>query len=300
MSKINSTLGAWAALFAGIVFGLNSNIVKSANNWGLTTLDLLIYQFGFAVIYFIGKYLLINNRKNKSLPLTILYKNPYNWIAGLTTVLTGLLYYSSIQLTDPSIGSLGLFQYPWILFLLGIVINKEKVNGKHISAIVLLLIGTLLLIDGTVGYITLPGILYGFGAGISFAGYLFSLQKINDHPFTKAFIFIIATIIVLIFCLSQYRYLHLFSIKALSFGLLTAILGQILTFELLSYAAKNVSSVIMATFTTVELPVAMLLSWFIWGPYPNFTRICGLATMLIAIIWLKYDQSNTVVKYSNE
>ncbi|MGE7625351.1 DMT family transporter [Viridibacillus sp. NPDC096237] len=294
MIKVNSKTGTWAALVGGIVFGVNSNVVKVANNVGLTTLDLLIYQFGFAILYFICRFLFANKKNRISQPYILLVKNPYNWIAGITTVLTGLFYYNSIQLTDPSIASLGLFQYPWILFLFGILFNKERVVGKHIVAIILLWLGTTLLIGGTLAHVTVPGLLYGFAAGISFATNLFSLQKITDHPFTKVFVFFIATILVLVFCLGQYEKLHLFTVDALSFGLITAILGQILAFELLSYAAKNVSSILMATLTTTELPVAMLLTWFIWGPIPNFMRISGLAIMVMAILWLKFEQSRPV------
>ncbi|WP_146552695.1 DMT family transporter [Rummeliibacillus sp. SL167] len=294
MSRLNSTIGAWAALIAGTVFGINSNVVKVANNTGLKTMDLLIYQFGFAIIYFIGRFLIVNKGINTKISYMALVKNPYNWIAGVTTVLTGLLYYSSIQVTDPSIASLGLFQYPWLLFLMGVLINKEQVKSKQILAIILLWMGTLLLIGGTLNHITLPGLLFGFGAGISFATNLFSLQKITDHPFIKVFIFLIATTIALVFCFGYFEELNLFTGEALKFGFITAILGQIASFELLSYAAKNVSSVTMATLTTTELPVAMLLTWFIWGPFPNFVRISGLAIMVISILWLTFEQSRTV------
>ncbi|ADC51504.1 drug/metabolite transporter (DMT) superfamily protein [Alkalihalophilus pseudofirmus OF4] len=300
MSNKNVKAGAWAALIAGVVFGVNSNIVKVANNTGLTTLDLLIYQFGFAILYFFIRYLFVN-KKHNDLPSRVLIMNPFNWIAGITTVLTGLFYYNSIQLTDPSIASLGLFQYPWILFLFGIVFAKEKVVHKHIIAILCLWLGTILLIGGTLENMTLAGMLYGIAAGVSFATYLFSLQKITNHSFTKVFIFLIAAIIVLFFCLGQYDQLNLFTFDALLFGVVTAILGQILVFELLSYAAKNVSSVLMATLTTTELPVAMLLTWFIWGPMPNFIRITGLSIMVTAILWLKFEQSKpTTVSLKKE
>lgn len=295
MHTVNPALGAWAALIAGIVFGVNSNVVKVANNMGLTTLDLLAYQFVFAMIYFIGRFLFINNQKSNTQSYMPLIKNPYNWIAGITMVSTGLFYYSAIQITDPSIASLGLFQYPWILFLFGVLFNKERVAVKHIVAIVLLWIGTLLLIGGTLGHVTVLGLFFGFVAGISFATNLFSLQKITNYPFTRVFIFLIATAIALVFCLAQYEKLRLFTTSAVSFGFITAILGQIIAFELLSYAAKNVSTVIMATLTTSELPVAMLLTWLIWGPFPNVVRILGLIIMVIAILWLKFEQSRSII-----
>lgn len=294
MSRLNLISGGWAALIAGTVFGINSNVVKIANNTGLTTLDLLIYQFGFAIVYFVGRFFIVNKGVSTKHPYISIIKNPYNWIAGVTTVLTGLLYYSSIQQTDPSIASLGLFQYPWILFLMGVFINKEQVTGKHILAIILLWMGTILLIGGSLANVTLPGLLLAFAAGISFATNMFSLQKITNHAFVKVFIFLIATFIALVFCIGQYRELNLFTIDALEFGFITAILGQIVTFELLSYAAKNVSSVTMATLTTTELPVAMILTWIIWGPFPNTISALGLVVMVTAILWLTFEQSRTV------
>lgn len=111
----------------------------------------------------------------------------------------------------------------------------------------------------------------------------------------KVFSFLITTVITLVFCLGQFRELNIFTIDALRFGLITAILGQIASFELLSYAAKKVSSVTMDTLTTTELPVAMLLTWLIWGPFPNVVRVSILTIMVIAILCLTFEQSRFVV-----
>ena len=296
MNKINN-LGATVALLSGSIYGVNSIIVKMAHNKGVTTFDLLIYQFTFAILWFGGRYLI---SKNKTDNTPVIHKaiiaNPYNWIAGITTVLTGLFYYSSIQLTDPSVASLGLFQYPWILFLIGILVNKEKVILKNVLAVILIWIGTILLISTTTENITMVGIIYGVAAGASFATYLFSLQKISEHPITKVFIILIATIIAGVFCIFEMDQLSIFTKNAFIYGLIAAILGQILTFELMSYAAKKVSSVLMGTLTTTELPVAMILTWVIWGPIPNTIKIIGLLLMLFSILWLKYEQSKEEIK----
>jgi drug/metabolite transporter (DMT)-like permease len=298
MNKINN-LGATVALLSGSIYGVNSIIVKMAHNKGVTTFDLLIYQFAFAILWFGGRYLI---SKNKTDNTPVIHKaiiaNPYNWIAGITTVLTGLFYYSSIQLTDPSVASLGLFQYPWILFLIGILVNKEKVILKNVLAVILIWIGTILLISTTTENITMVGIIYGVAAGASFATYLFSLQKISEHPITKVFIVLIATIIAGVFCIFEMDQLSIFTKNAFIYGLIAAILGQILTFELMSYAAKKVSSVLMGTLTTTELPVAMILTWVIWGPIPNTIKIIGLLLMLFSILWLKYEQSKEEIKSS--
>ena len=46
----------------------------------------------------------------------------------------------------------------------------------------------------------------------------------------------------------------------------------------------------MATLTTIELPVAMIISWILWGPLPNFMKILGLIITLVSIIWLVYEE----------
>ena len=54
--------------------------------------------------------------------------------------------------------------------------------------------------------------------------------------------------------------------------------------------STKVSSISMATLTTIELPVAMIISWILWGPLPNFMKILGLIITLVSIIWLVYEE----------
>lgn len=295
-----SNLGASLALLAGSVYGFNSIIVKMAHNTGITTFDLLFYQFGFAILWFGGRYLVTIKSsyefKKPNGSLKVVFSNPYNWLGAITTVLTGLFYYSSIQLTDPSIASLGLFQYPWILFILGIIFNKDSIIVKNVLAIILLWVGTIMLIGSSTSNISLMGLIYGVAAGTSFAIYLFSLQKISNHPATKIFIIIIATIIASMFCLYNIEEISIFSKNALIYGFIAALLGQILTFELTVYAAKKIPSTILGALTTTELPVAMVLTWIIWGPSPTIFKLFGLIIMLFAILWLKYDPSQNKIR----
>lgn len=56
------------------------------------------------------------------------------------------------------------------------------------------------------------------------------------------------------------------------------------------FSTKRVSSISMATLTTIELPVAMIISWILWGPLPNFMKILGLIITLVSIICLVYEE----------
>lgn len=197
MSNKPSVIGGIAALFVGITFGFNSNIVKMANVNGVETINIILYQLVIGLVYFIIRYL-VSNPTYKSFTPNI-FKNPFNYIAGITTALTGICYYSSIKLTNPSIASLGLFQFPWILFLLGVFFNKERFNYKHILSIIMLWIGSFILIGANMTQISFIGCLWGLFAGVSFATNMFTLPKTTNHGFIKVYIFAIAVITAL-FC----------------------------------------------------------------------------------------------------
>ncbi|MDT0714512.1 DMT family transporter [Staphylococcus epidermidis] len=288
MSKNLSVIGGTAALLVGILFGFNSNIVKMANVNGVETINIILYQLVIGLVYFLIRYL-ISNSTHKNFTSNI-FKNPFNYIAGITTALTGICYYSSIKLTNPSIASLGLFQFPWILFLLGVIFNKEKFNYKHILSIILLWIGSFILIGANITQISFLGCLWGLFAGVSFATNMFTLPKTTNHEFIKVYILAIAVITALFCSVFYIKEISLLKTNVIFYGTIIAILGQIITFELLMFSTKRVSSISMATLTTIELPVAMIVSWVLWGPLPNFMKILGLIITLVSIIWLVYEE----------
>ncbi|WP_246117220.1 EamA family transporter [Shouchella miscanthi] len=148
----------------------------------------------------------------------------------------------------------------------------------------------MLLVSASLQEITFLGSLTGILAGISFAAYLFSLRYVSHHKYTKPFVFLIATMIALLIIIFNRSSINILSLEALLFGMITATLGQIITFELLSFAAKNSRPVIMAALTTVELPVAMVVTWIIWGPFPSLIKYIGLIIMVVSVIWLKLDE----------
>lgn len=286
--KKTSVMGGIAALLVGVCFGFNSNIVKIANLNNVQTINIIMYQFIVGLVYFVIRFLL-SKSNSKKISLDI-FKNKFNYIAGITTALTGICYYSSIRITNPSIASLGLFQFPWILFLFGIIFNKERFNYKHILSIILLWVGSFMLIGANTQQLSFIGCIWGLGAGVSFATNMFTLPKTSNHTFIKVYIFIIATLTTLVFGAFNIKDISLFNFNTVTYGLIIAILGQIVTFELLMYSTKKVSAISMATLTTIELPIAMILSWILWGPVPNLVKIAALIITLSSIIWLTYEE----------
>ncbi|HDH5654237.1 TPA: EamA family transporter [Staphylococcus aureus] len=174
-----SITGTIAAILVEVSFGVNSNIVKLANVNNIQTINVIFYQFLIGLIYFTLRFF-VTTEKN-TLALMDLVKNPFNYLAGITTALTGIGYYFSIKITNPSIASIGLFQFPWILFFFGVFFNKETYNLKHIITIISLWFGTLILVGTNMERLNFIGGVWGIIAGISFATNIFTLPKTSNH-----------------------------------------------------------------------------------------------------------------------
>ena len=290
--------GTWGALIAGCIFGINSIVVKIGTLHGVSILNILLCQYALALVWFNAKRL---RQRSGHPPLSIhtLLKNPYNWVAGIAGGLTGLLYYAAIALTKPSIAALGLFQYPWMLVILGVLFYRERITFRVITITGLVWAGTILSMGLGPHRFNILGLLLSLLAAGTFAIYLWSLQRVSPSSTSQAFIVLVAAIITVIFALMHLKLLSRLTNAALFFGGLSAILGQVLTFELLSFAAKRISSTTMATLTTTELVVAVGLSWAIWGPSPHIEQILGLILMFSSIIWLKRQKSSPAVDAKN-
>ncbi|MDI9261098.1 DMT family transporter [Alicyclobacillus sendaiensis] len=288
LESLSDTTGTWAAVCAGLIFGANSIVVKYANIYGVSVPLLAFYQYFFALIYF-GLKLFRQRIPGTSL----LLRNPFNWVAGVAGASTGLFYYCSIRMTTPSVAALGLFQYPWIIFLLGLIFGHQRFLRKYIFNVLALWIGTLLLIGTKLNNEPVLGMLCGFIAGVSFAIYLFSLQYVSKHRSTQLFIIAISALIAFSVSFTQLHAWHsIFAWQNIIFGLVTSLMGQIVTFELLIFAGKRLHSTLLGTLTTTELPSAMILSWLIWGPPPSLLQICGLIIMVLAIVWMKFAEGS--------
>ncbi|EPZ43813.1 DMT family transporter [Alicyclobacillus acidoterrestris] len=293
MKKDNLTTGAWGAICAGLIFGANSIVVKYANIDGISVPLLAFYQYFFALIYFGLKLLRQPSSVGDRIPRNPLMKNPFNWVAGVAGASTGLFYYWSIRMTTPSVAALGLFQYPWIIFLLGLIFSHHRFFTKNIFNVLALWVGTFLLIGTNLNHEPVLGMLCGLIAGVSFAIYLWSLQYVSKHRFTQLFIIGLSAVIAFSVSFTHMSAWHsIFAWHNVIFGLVTSLMGQIVTFELLMFAGKRLHSTLLGTLTTTELPAAMILSWLIWGPRPSLLQICGLIIMVLAIVWMKIAEGS--------
>ncbi|MCY0880466.1 MAG: DMT family transporter [Firmicutes bacterium] len=277
--------GLWAVAIAGMSYGLNAFIVKEAGLHGVAMINLLIWQYGVGFLWFSMKW---TRHPISAYLRRKVWRNPFNWLAGLAGVAVGLLYYEAIRLTTPALAVLGLFQYPWILAGLSGFFDRQHWRKNQWLAVIGIALGSVLLLEGnaagSVGWI---GAAIGLGAGAGYAGYLFSLRHIETGAFSQWTI-ITLSFSVLIVALVSYpaQWTGLTHPATVIFGSVSGVLSEIITLELLSYAAKRITPGFLAGMTSTELPVATGLSWLAFGPWPSLWGWAGLAVLLASVVIL--------------
>jgi drug/metabolite transporter (DMT)-like permease len=290
------SLGRWSAFGAGCFFGINSAVVKLGTLQGISIINLLLTQYVCALAWF-GIKSLRTSAADSSGTLRNLLRHRSHWVAGIASALTGLLYYAAIALTRPSIAALGLFQYPWILLVLAAAFDREPVTRHTLGVVALIGIGTMLTLGTTAFPLSLLGLILSVLAAGAFATYLWSLQRMTTAPRAQLLVIGIATVITASFGVTHPQLLSRLTVMSLVFGGCSALFGLILTFELLSFAARQISATAMAPWTTTELPVAVGLSWILWGPPPHVAQIVGLVLMVGSLVWLQYHEIRSLTNH---
>ena len=177
-----------------------------------------------------------------------------------------------------------------MIYLFSVVIGNKGFENSFTFGLIAIWTGVFLLLGVSIHSWTMGGLLLGVAAGLSFSLYVWGLQQVPSHPLGKLYIVLISFILTFVtyiffeFPISFPRGTPLF------YGFITALLGQITTFELLAYSAVRIPPTLIAVLITLELPMAVSFSWIIWGPSPTLLNIIGLLLMVGAVGWIKYNQ----------
>lgn len=218
-------------------------------------------------------------------------------LTGSSLGLTSLIYYFSIQFISVSIAIVLLMQSVWIGVLLDAIVLKTKPSIQKIAAVVVILLGTALatnlLFDPLL--IDWRGIALGFLAAISYSITIFASNRIAlELPalHRSKWMTLGALIIVGIICIPNM--LSNFHPEVLyEWGVFLGIFGVVLPPLLLNSGMPKLNLGIGAIVTSIELPVAVSLAYFILGETVNFYQWLGIIIILIAVILMNLKKIKT-------
>lgn len=287
MSKNSAIKGGIFVALGASSYGMLTTFVKLANIAGFTTFEVAFSQyllgtFGLVILDFIYS-------KKKKYKLEVSTQNIRNLVlAGSSLGITSLLYYFSIQFISVSVAIILLMQSVWLGVAIDAVINKTKPGKLKIGAVIIVLAGTVLATNllFEAARADWRGFILGFLASVSYSVTIFATNHIaTELPSLKRSKWMMLGGLVIVALISAPFIISTFHPAVLyKWGILLAIFGTILPPLLLNFGMPKVNLGIGAIITALELPVAVLMAYFILGERVNGYQWLGIAMIFVAVV----------------
>jgi drug/metabolite transporter (DMT)-like permease len=269
-------------------YGMLTTFVKMAYAEGYTSYEITFSQMilgliGLIIINFLfvkEKQNYIKETKTKSI-LKLM-------AAGTSLGLTSIFYYFAVKYIPVSIGIVLLMQSVWISVLLESIITKKKPGLNKILAVIVILIGTVLATNILIDSIKLDwrGIGWGLLAAVSYTVTIYTSNTValHLHSFRRSLWMMLGgTIIIAIisapFLLEQFN-LDIFK----KWGLILALFGTILPPILFTRGMPKINVGLGAIISSVELPVAVILAYFLLDEVINIYQWTGIVIIIASVI----------------
>ncbi len=288
MTKKNLLKGVVLVGIGAIIYGMLATFVKMAYAEGYTTAEVTVSQFIFGIL----GMLIINIFQKIKKGNTVLKASQKNilhlMLAGTSLGLTSIFYYLTVKFIPVSIAIVLLMQTVWIGVFLEMILDKKRPSLKKIAAVFVVLIGTLLATNVLKTNIQLDwrGIVLGLLSAVSFTTTMFTANRVAvtiSAAQRCLFMLFGGAIIVFIFAIFTQTTAFNFTIF-IKWGIILSLFGTIIPPLLMNagfpYTGIGLGSIVAA----LELPVSVLMAYFILNEPVNPLQWIGIVLIILAII----------------
>lgn len=281
--------GIILVLFGACSFGILSTFVKLAYADGYTLGDVTGTQafFGATLLWLLYLAQVKTSKKPQPTLTTPWYKL---LAAGAFTGLVSMFYYQCVKLVPASVAIILLMQFVWISVLLEYFIYKKSAGKMQLIAIALVLGGTVLasgFTSTTTNSISIMGLVYGLLAALCYAIFLMLNGKLgNEYPPLKKSALMISGACILIFIVLPPHFFISGALggSLLKWGIILAIFGTVIPPICFASGIPKAGLTLSSILSSVELPVAVMMSSLVLHEEVNFIRWIGVIVILAALI----------------
>lgn len=285
--------GLAAVCAAAFFWGTLGIASKKAFISGMDPLSIVFFRLLLAALL-LGVFLLLADRQKlvlakRDIPAFLFY-------ALFSGTLYNLFYFKAIQWTTVTTATVLLYTCPAFVIVIAYFLLGEKINRVKVISLFLTLSGIYLVVKGyDLGSlkVNVPGILFGIGAGFSFAvlSIMGRILTRRYHPLTLIFY---SCVIGLLFLLMIKPGLltapMIFSPGQWLYLAYVAIFPTLLSNFLFYWGLKRVESGYAALAATSEPVVAVVLSWLILGEKLALLQVIGALAVLGAVIFTGWSR----------
>lgn len=287
--KNSSFLAGIAVAIGAASYGMLTTFVKLAENDGINIYEITLSEYIIGTLgLFIADFFFRKrkDRKVDSKPATRSIRNLM--LAGATMGATTLCYYLAVQYVSVSVAIVLLMQSVWISVFLDAIFNKIKPDALKLFAVAVVLAGTVLATNlfFSAAEIDWRGIGLGLLTAISYSITIFATNRVGlDLSTTTRSKYMILGAFILVIIVTTPFLIGNFQIRVLyTWGIFFGIFGAVLPPLLLNYGMPKLNLGVGAIITSMELPVAVALAYFVLSESVNLYQLIGIVLILIAIV----------------
>ena len=297
ISKNNILKGVFLVALGATSYGMLATFVKLAYMENYTTAEVLTSQFTLGLLGLV----LINFWQKTKKKTTVIKANSKDikqlLLAGTSTGFTGIFYYMAVKLDIPvSICIVLLMQTVWMGVLLEMILTKTLPSKRKIVSVIIVLVGTALatnLINADSNLSTL-GLGSGLLAAVSFTATMYTANSIALHISSaqrSLYMLIGGAMMVAIFALITQDRPFNFEIFV-KWGIILSLFGTIIPPLLLTAGFPKTGIGLGSIVSSLELPVSVLMAYFILNESVIALQWLGITMILAAIVIMNMDLIN--------
>ena len=277
------------SIFSAILFGSAGLFVKLAYVGGIDSISLLTLQYMIAVpLMFLLMY--VFNKESFKITKTQLLRLAVLGIVG-NTFMTVLYYISFNYLPIPMVAIL-LYTYPIMVFIYSTVFKKDSIGYKKIFAVFLAFIGCVLTLDILTGQFkySLKGVIFAVLCAIFYAFMnIYSEEKLQGlEPLAiNAYSTSFSLICLMIYKFPLFVFRGEITTSLLGYTTVLALFCEIIPLTLLYAAIRHIGSLKVSIIGNLEIPTAMLVSFFVLHEQIGSMQIIGTVLVIYAIYLIR-------------
>jgi len=209
----------------------------------------------------------------------------------ISVVLFTLCYFSCQKVCSLAMASIFLYTAPSFVVIMAAILWKEPVTKKKVAALALTLVGCALVCGIFAGElaVTIPGILFGLGAGFFYALYsIFSRYALKHYSALKCtlWMFIFAGV-ASVFLIRPAELAVLLNFREGVIAVVLVVLSTVLPFLLYTMGLAHVESGKASIIASFEPVVAALAGVLIFGESMGVPTVVGILCILAGVCILR-------------
>ncbi|QZK89684.1 DMT family transporter [Flavobacterium sp. CHNK8] len=298
MIKNSILKGVFLVGLGATSYGMLATFVKIAYGEGFTTPEVTIAQFTYGIL----GMLLINAFQKSKKGSEVVKASTKNitqlMLAGTSLGMTSVFYYLAVKYIPVSIAIVLLMQTVWMGVIFEMILEKKAPSTQKIISVLIVLAGTALatnLIESSVD-LDWRGIVLGLLAATSFTTTMFTANRVATQISSaqrSLYMLLGGAVIVIGFAIATQTGPFNFDIF-LKWGIVLALFGTIIP-PLLFNAGFPLTGIGLGSIVSaLELPVSVLMAYFLLSESVNTLQWFGIILIIIAIVIMNINFKKTL------